>query len=75
MRSIAIDAYKRDGGGAKITPPYLVRVFLLVVVIYVDDTDLLHWAKSLADMDRELTESVQRYGKKLFKPRVAYSRQ
>ena len=39
---IDIGAYKRDGGGAKITSPHLARVFLFAAVMYVDDTDLLH---------------------------------
>ena len=60
LSSIAIGAYKRDGGGAKITLPHLARVFLLATVMYVDDTDILHWDKSLDDEDAELVESVQR---------------
>jgi hypothetical protein len=60
LRSIAIGAYKRDGGGAKITSPHLARVFLFAAVMYVDDTDLLHWAESPEDKDEELIESVQR---------------
>ena len=37
---IAIDAYKRDGGGSNITSPYLARVFLFATVMYVDDTQI-----------------------------------
>ena len=33
---------------------------MLAAVMYVDDTDLLHWAKSPEVEDEELIESVQR---------------
>ena len=46
LSSIDIGTYKRDGGGANITSQYLARVFLLAVVMYVDNMDLLHWAES-----------------------------
>ena len=58
--SITIGAYKRDGGGTKITSPYLARVFIFAAVMYVDNTDLLHWVDSPEDKDGELIESVQR---------------
>ena len=54
----AIGVYKRDGGGAEITSPYLARVFLFATVVYVDDTDLLHWTDSPEDKGEELIESV-----------------
>ena len=57
---IVIGAYKRYGGEDKITSPCLVRVFFLAVVMYVDNTDLLHRAESPEDKDEELIESVQR---------------
>ena len=57
---IAISAYKRDEGGAKITSSYLARVFLFTVVMYGGDTDRLHWAESPENNDEELIESVQR---------------
>ena len=46
LSALAIGAYKIDGGGAKMTSPYLARVSLLAAVMYVDDTDLLHRAES-----------------------------
>ena len=60
LSSISIGTYNRNGGGSKITSPYLSRVFLLAAVMYVDDMDLLHWAESPDDEDEELIESVQR---------------
>ena len=41
------------------TSPYFSRVFLLAAVMYVDDTDLLHWADSPSTTDEELIEKVQ----------------
>ena len=38
--------------------PYLIRAFLFAAVMYVDDTDLLHWVESPKDKDEELIESV-----------------
>ena len=35
-------AYKREGGGDKITSPYLAKLFCLAAFMYVDDTDPLH---------------------------------
>jgi hypothetical protein len=58
--SITSGVYKRDGGGIKITSPYLDKVFLLAPVIYDDDMDLLHWAESTDVKDEELIKSVQR---------------
>ena len=60
MSSFASGAYKRHGGGAKFTSPYLARVFLFATVIYMDDTDLLHCVNSPEDKDKELIESVHR---------------
>ena len=54
LSSIAIGAYKRDGGGAKITSSYLARAFLLAAVIYVNNTALLYWAKPPEVKDEEL---------------------
>ena len=38
----------------------MVIVFLFAAVMYVDDTDLLHWAASPEDKDEEPIKSVQR---------------
>ena len=60
---IGIGAYKINGRGAKITSPYLDRVFVFVSVVYVDDTELLHWAESPEVRDEEIIEGAQRYSK------------
>ena len=60
LSSIMINAYKRAGCGVEMTSPYFSRVFLMAAVMYVDDTDLLHWADSPTATDRELIEKVQR---------------
>ena len=60
LSSIAVNAYKRAGGGAKITTPRSGRVFLLAAVMYVDDTDLLHWAPKARTNDKDLIKQIQR---------------
>jgi hypothetical protein len=57
LSSIAIGAYKRDGGGAKIMSKYLARLFLFAAVMYIDNTDLLHWADAPEDKNEELIEN------------------
>eukprot|EP00956_Cyclotella_meneghiniana_P036851 scaffold131293_cov46-Cyclotella_meneghiniana.AAC.1 len=39
------NAYKRLGHGMEAKSSLAGRIFLLAAIIYVDDTDLLHWAK------------------------------
>ena len=59
LSSIAVNGYRRAGGGAKITSPYFARVFLLAAVMYVDDTDLMHWPEDPNASDEDLIEKVQ----------------
>ena len=59
LSSIMINAYKRAGCGAEITSSYFSRVFLLAAVMYVDDTNLLHWAESPEMTDEELIKTFQ----------------
>ena len=54
-----INAYTRMGNGTKLTSSYTARMFLLAAALYVDDTDLLHWADSSETEDEELIEMVQ----------------
>ena len=56
---LIINAYKRLGHGAKFTPAYMARVFLVAAVMYMNNTDLLHVASSATAPDGELTEQVQ----------------
>ena len=40
---LIVNAYRRLGHGAKILSSYTARLFHVSAVIYVDDTNLLHW--------------------------------
>jgi hypothetical protein len=48
------------GHGANIRSSYLSRPFYLSAVIYVNDTDLLHWPEFLGITREELIAHVQR---------------
>ena len=52
------NAYRRMGHGAQLTSAYTSRMFILAAVMYVDDTDLLHWAPSPTTPSRELVQQV-----------------
>ena len=54
-----INAYKRMGHGAKLTSSKAARIFLLAVAMYVDNTDLIHWANSSHIGDKELVDHSQ----------------
>lgn len=43
--TLATNAYKRLGHGINMKTAISTRIFLLAAIIYVDDTDLLHWGK------------------------------
>lgn len=59
LSHLIVNAYKRMGHGAKLTSSYTARLFLLAAVMYVDDTDILHWAESQTTTDDELVAQVQ----------------
>ena len=40
--------------------PYLARLFLYAAVMYMDNTNLLHWADAPEDKNEELIENFQR---------------
>jgi hypothetical protein len=44
MSSLIVNAYLCDGFGAQIYSSYYKQLLLLAAVMYVDDTDLIHWA-------------------------------
>lgn len=58
--TLADNAYKRLGHGINITSSISARVFILAAIIYVDDTDLLHWGKEYGISDADFLEDVQR---------------
>ncbi len=44
MSLLVVNAYLRDGFGARIYSGYYKWLLLLAAVMYIDDTDLIHWA-------------------------------
>jgi hypothetical protein len=60
LSSLIVNAYRRQGHGARVLSTFSRRLFHLTSVIYVDDTDLLHWPPSSATEPEELVEHVQR---------------
>jgi hypothetical protein len=60
LSSLIVNAYRRLGHGANIRSTYHVaRLFWLSAVMYVDDTNLLHWPESSATDPEELIAHVQ----------------
>ncbi|KAL7460292.1 hypothetical protein ACHAXS_000754 [Conticribra weissflogii] len=40
---LMINSYKLHNHGMQVTTPYSLLSFVLAAILYVDDTDLLHW--------------------------------
>ena len=59
LSSLIVNAYRRMGHGAKISSSYTSRLFALAAVMYVDDTDVLHWPVSCCTDPDELVAHVQ----------------
>jgi hypothetical protein len=59
LSSLTINAYQRMGHGAKILSSFSCRVFHLTAVMYVDDTNLLHWPKLYTTDPDDLIAHVQ----------------
>jgi len=59
LSALMVNAYKRMGHGAKLTSCYAARMFLIAAAMYVDDTDLIHWADSPHTDDDEFIAQVQ----------------
>jgi hypothetical protein len=60
MITLADNAYKRLGHGLEARTLITARLFLLAAIIYVDDTDLLHWGKFYGISDEDFQATVQR---------------
>jgi hypothetical protein len=54
-----IMAFLRLGHGVQISTAVTGFVFTLAAILYVDDTDVLHWAKSPTMSDEEFFDQVQ----------------
>ena len=59
LSSLIVKAYLHDGHGAQIYSSYYKRLLLLAAVMYVDDTDLIHWSRSLVCTPEELIAAAQ----------------
>jgi hypothetical protein len=59
MSSLIANAYLRDGYGAWIYSSYYKRLLILVAVMYVDDTDLVHWSRVPSCTPTELIAAAQ----------------
>jgi hypothetical protein len=54
------NAYKRLGHGMNLSSSISQRIFLLASIIYVDDTDLLHWADFYGMSDDDFVAKIQK---------------
>ncbi len=59
MSSLIVNAYLRDGYGARIYSSYYKRLLILAAVMYFDDTDLVHWASIPSCTPTELFAAAQ----------------
>jgi hypothetical protein len=59
MSSLIVNAYLHDGFGAWIYSSYYKRLLILAAVMYVDDTDLVHWSSLPSCTPVELIVAVQ----------------
>ena len=59
VRSLIVNAYLRDGYGARIYSSYYKRLLILAAVMYVDDTDLVHWSSVPSCTPTELIAAAQ----------------
>jgi hypothetical protein len=61
LSSLIVNAYRRLGHRANIRSSYVPRLFWLSAMMYMDDTNLLHWPKSSATDPKELIAHVQMF--------------
>jgi hypothetical protein len=54
LSSLIVNAYRQMGHGTRVHSLYGSRVFILAAVMYVDDTNLLHWPVSCSTDPDEL---------------------
>ncbi len=59
LSALIVNAYRSMGHGANISSSYVYWVFFLFAVMYIDDTDLLHWPPSDCGSFEELIDHVQ----------------
>ncbi len=59
LSSLIVNAYLREGFGAKIYSSYYRRLLLLAAVMYVDDTDMIHWVQNPSCSPGDLIAAAQ----------------
>jgi hypothetical protein len=59
MSLLIVNAYLGDGFGVQIYSSYYKQLLLLAAVMYVEDTDLIHWACQPSCSPRELIAAAQ----------------
>jgi hypothetical protein len=59
MRLLIVNAYLQDGFGAQIYSSYYKRLLLLAAVMYVNNTDLIHWYRVPSCTPAELIAAGQ----------------
>lgn len=59
MVTLATNAYKRLGHGFNSKSSITERIFLLAAIIYVDDTDLIHWGDFYDISDDDFHQKIQ----------------
>lgn len=58
--TLLLMAYINMGHGVTIDPAISGTIFTIAAIIYVDDTDLLHWARSTGMTEEQFFDQVQR---------------
>ncbi len=59
LSSLIVNAYLREGFGAKMYSSYYRQLLLLVAVMYVDDIDMIHWAQNPSCSPGDLIVAAQ----------------
>ena len=59
LASLAVNAYRRQGHGGKLTSTYMARVFILAAVMFVNDTYLLHRPPMAETSDTDMISHTQ----------------
>ncbi len=59
LSSLIVKAYIHDGYRAQIYLSYYKQLLLLAAIMYVDDTDLIHWSRTPDCNPKELIAAAQ----------------
>ena len=59
LSALIVNAYLRNGYGAQIYSSYYKRLLILAAIMYVDDTDLIHWSSTPSCNPEKLIAAAQ----------------